>query len=222
MPGDESEGTSGGRDWTMIEVAKAKGVAYQTVWRAISRGQLAARRVGRTVLVSTDAVAAWKPCYDRVPRRFRGQPRIPRPQPRRAQPRLALVADDEPMIRDLLVQICEEEGIGVVAVPDGEAAVLEAQRQSFSHVFLDVRMPRRNGAAALPAVREACPNAVIAFVTAHPADLSRVEWPAAWPIVVIPKPFDLDQITDVLRMSVDGRPSRRKRIRPRATSLPES
>lgn len=218
---DNREDPPGERDWTMIEVAKAKGVAYQTVWRAISRGQLPARRVGRTVLVPDAAVVAWIPCYDRVPRRFRGQPRIPRPQPRRAVPRRALVADDEPAIRDLLAQIIDEEGVSVVAVSDGEEAVAEAQRQPFSHVFLDVRMPRRNGAAALPAVREACPNAVIAFVTAYPGDLAKIEWPDVWPIVVIPKPFDLDQIVDVLRLTVGDRPAHRKGDRQPAPAASE-
>jgi excisionase family DNA binding protein len=209
------------RDWTMIEVAQAKGVAYQTVWRAISRGLLPSRRVGRTVLIPPEAVAAWVPCYDRVPRRFRGQPRMPRPQARRAGPRRALVADDEPAIRTLLAQIIEEEGISVVSVGDGEAALAQAQLQPFSHIFLDVRMPRQDGASVLPQIRAACPNAVIAFVTAHPSDLAKVQWPAAWPIVVIPKPFDLDQIVDVLRLSVDDRPSRRKRGRKPAATSPQ-
>ncbi len=222
MPTNEPDSMAEARDWTMIEVAKAKGVAYQTVWRAISRGLLPSRRVGRTVLIPTEAVAAWSPCYDRVPRRFRGQPRIPRPQTRRSQPRRALVADDEPAIRSLLAQVIEEEGIDVVAVGDGEAAVAEAQREPFSHVFLDVRMPRLDGASVLPLIRAACPNAVIAFVTAHPGDLTKVQWPAAWPIVVIPKPFDLEQIVDVLRMSVGDRPSRRKRARQAAAASPES
>jgi two-component system response regulator AtoC len=131
-----------------------------------------------------------------------------------------LVADDEPAIRELMTQIIEDEGIGVVAVGDGEAAVAEAQRQSFSHVFLDVRMPRRNGTAALPAIREACPDAVITFVTAFPADLAKAEWPASWPIVVIPKPFELDQIVEVLRMSVGELPSRRKSSRRVKTVAP--
>lgn len=195
----------------MIEVANAKGVAYQTVWRAISRGQLPARRVGRTVVVSSEAARAWTPCYDRIPLRFRGQPRTPRPQARPAHGIRALVADDDLLVRELLVQIMTEEGVPVVAVGDGEAAALEAQRQAFSHVFLDVRMPRGNGAAALPAIREACPKAVIAFVTAHSSDLAAIEWPKAWPVVIIPKPFDLDQIVDVLRMSVGDRS-----LRPRA------
>lgn len=199
------------RDWTMIEVARAKGVAYQTVWRAISRGQLPARRVGRTVLVPAEAVAAWHPCYERVPRRFRDQPRTPRPRSRPAAPHRALVADDELAIRDLLTRIIEGEGFEVVSVADGEAAVAAARRTPFSHVFLDVRMPLRDGATLVPAIRESSPNAVIAFVTAYPTDLAKVEWPAAWPIVVIAKPFDLNQILAVLRMSLGGRPRQRSR-----------
>lgn len=210
MPTDTSDHTADKRDLTMIEVAKAKGVAYQTVWRAVARGLLHARRVGRTVLIAPEAAAAWRPCYDRVPRRFRGKPRLPRTTATSVPARCALVAEDEPAIRELLVQIIEEEGVSVVAVADGEAAAAEAQRQPFSHVFLDVRMPRRDGAAALPAIRRACPNAVIAFVTAYPADLTKVPWTEVWPIVVVPKPFEIEQIVDVLRLTVTDRPSRRK------------
>jgi len=194
-----------GRDWTMIEVARAKGVAYQTVWRAISRGLLPARRVGRTVLISSDAAEAWNPCYDRVPRRFRDQPRAPRSRAKEPEPACALVAEDDSGIRELLVQSIEDEGGRVVAVADGEAAVATARRQRFTHVFLDVRMPLLDGSAALPAIRRACPDAVIAFVTAYPDDLAKVEWPEAWPVVIIPKPFDLGQIAGVLRLSVRDR-----------------
>ncbi|MGH2460926.1 MAG: response regulator [Chloroflexota bacterium] len=208
-----------GRDWTMTEVAKAKGVAYQTVWRAISRGQLPARRVGRTVLVSSEAAEAWRPCYDRVPRRFRDQPRLPRPRTRDPEPPRALVAEDEPAIRALLVQIIEDEGVSAVAVGDGEAAVAAARRESFTHVFLDVRMPRLDGPTAFPAIRQACPNAVIAFVTAYPDDLAKVAGPDVWPVVVIPKPFDIRQIVGVLRMSVADHRAWRKGDRRRGATL---
>ena len=215
----DGENSPQGRDWTMTELANAKGVAYQTVWRAISRGQLPARRIGRTVLISAEAAEAWRPCYDRVPRRFRDQPRIPRPRTQRPEPPRALVAEDDPGIRDLIVQIIEDQGVSAVAVGDGEEAIAAARGQPFTHVFLDVRMPHLDGTDAFPTIRQACPNAMIAFVTAYPEDLARVSWPESWPFVIVRKPFDLRQIIGVLRMSVNDRPAPRHGARRREATL---
>jgi len=129
------------------------------------------------------------------------------------------VAEDDPGIRDLMVQIIEDEGMSAVAVGDGEEAIIAARGQSFTHVFLDVRMPYLDGSDAFPTIRQACPNAVIAFVTAYPEDLAKVEWPESWPFVIIRKPFDLRQIIGVLRMSVNDHPSRRKGGRSRKAAL---
>lgn len=221
MPGETPEDTSDNRDWTMIEVASAKGVAYQTVWRAIARGRLPCRRVGRTVLIPAEAVAAWNPCYDRVPHRYRNQPRQPRPQPRRAPPRLVLLANAETTTRERLGQVLDTQGIPFVTVADSEAAVAEARRQRFTHIFVDVQLPHWSGPAALRALRDACPSAIIAFVTGYPTELAMLGWPAAWPVVIIPKPFDVQQIVDVLRLTVGELPSRRRRSRPGAGEEPE-
>lgn len=54
---------------TLREAAELKGVHYQTVRRAIARGDLDATRVGRAVLVRPEALAQWLPLYNRAPSR---------------------------------------------------------------------------------------------------------------------------------------------------------
>ncbi|MDX1969767.1 MAG: helix-turn-helix domain-containing protein [Planctomycetaceae bacterium] len=45
--------------WSLKDAARSTGLSIRTLQSAISRGDLAAIRVGRRVLLSPDAVRAW-------------------------------------------------------------------------------------------------------------------------------------------------------------------
>ena len=55
----------------MAQAARLKGVSYHTVSRAVRRGNLPARRLGRQCLIAAADVAAWAPMYQRAPRKYR-------------------------------------------------------------------------------------------------------------------------------------------------------
>ena len=48
-----------------------KGVSYHTVSRAVRRGKLPARRLGRMALIAADDLRAWRPMRERAPRKYR-------------------------------------------------------------------------------------------------------------------------------------------------------
>lgn len=80
-----------------------------------------------------------------------------------------LVCDDEPSIRLLYRSEIEREGIAVDEAADGVELLEVAGRDPPDLVILDLYMPRRDGLAALPELRRACPHAVVLVVSAHAA-----------------------------------------------------
>ena len=80
-----------------------------------------------------------------------------------------LVCDDEPSIRLLYRSAIEREGIAVDEAADGVELLEVAGRNPPDLVILDLYMPRRDGMAALPELRRACPKAVVLVVSAHAA-----------------------------------------------------
>src|SRR6478609_6421807 len=61
----------------MDEVARLKGVSYHTVSRAVRRGALQSKRMGRMALVSAEDLAGWEPVRNRAPHKYRQ--RVPDP-----------------------------------------------------------------------------------------------------------------------------------------------
>ena len=60
-----------GEFFTMDEAARLKGVSYHTVSRAVRRGALQSKRMGRMALVSAEDLAGWEPVRNRAPRKYR-------------------------------------------------------------------------------------------------------------------------------------------------------
>ena len=56
---------------TMAQAARLKGVSYHTVSRAVRRGTLPARRLGRQCLIVAADLDGWAPMYQRAPRKYR-------------------------------------------------------------------------------------------------------------------------------------------------------
>lgn len=86
--------------------------------------------------------------------------------------RVVLVADDEPLVRALVVRTLEEEGYVVHAAEDGWAAIeLIAQgRVAPDLVVTDVIMPRRNGRQLHDAVVARWPGLPVLFISGHTGD----------------------------------------------------
>jgi len=76
--------------YTMIEAARLKGVSYHTVSRAVRRGKLPARRLGRMALIAAEDLRAWRPMRERAPHKYRR--REPNPE---ATPALLDLASGE-------------------------------------------------------------------------------------------------------------------------------
>jgi CheY-like chemotaxis protein len=71
---------------------------------------------------------------------------------------LVLVADDEPIIGETLVEILRQDGFDAVCVGDGAAAVESAKELKPDIVLADVSMPRLNGIEAAKKILQSSPG----------------------------------------------------------------
>src|SRR5258706_11534952 len=56
-----------------------------------------------------------------------------------------LVADDDPVNRELIVEVCRSEGFDAVGVETGDLALAAALTREFDLILLDAAMPGMNG-----------------------------------------------------------------------------
>ncbi len=106
----------------------------------------------------------------------------------------ALVADDEESIRELLREVLEETGIEVDEASDGEEAWAILNRTTFDLLFLDIRMPRKDGMTLLRELmeKENSPHTII--ITAYGDFTVALEAMKLGAFNYIHKPFDLEEV----------------------------
>lgn len=110
----------------------------------------------------------------------------------------ALVVDDEPAICRCFESILASLDCDVTVTASAEDALLLVQRRSFDIIVLDVRLPGMDGLTAMPKLRQHT-QAPILVITAH-GDLSTaVSAVREGAFEYLPKPFDLEQITQVVK-----------------------
>jgi len=102
-----------------------------------------------------------------------------------------LVVDDEPLVRDLLVQFLSLRGYRALGVKDGPEAISMVKQSSPDLILLDLFMPGMDGVEVLRQLRQReYPGAVIIITGSYGKEQA---W-AMEPQEVIGKPIDLDQL----------------------------
>jgi CheY-like chemotaxis protein len=112
-----------------------------------------------------------------------------------------LVADDSPEILALVSQRLSEGGYQVLKAADGEAALELARSEQPDVVLLDVVMPGRNGWEVARALRgDPATSAIrIVVMTALGEEINQRTAPLYGADATLAKPFDLDDLDQVIR-----------------------
>lgn len=114
-----------------------------------------------------------------------------------------LVMDDDPRIRTVLARQLGRLGCSVVAVADGKAAVAtfeESQRgQRFDAVIMDLMIRGSEGGAwAIKQLHALDPAVRVICSSGYSADMPIAEWKEHGFAALLPKPYTLDELRDVL------------------------
>ncbi len=117
-----------------------------------------------------------------------------------------LVVDDEAGIRELLRVALPHQGFRVWLAASGQEAVeiYRKQRDKIVAALLDVQMPGPSGPETMEALRQINPRLPCSFMTGCPDSNRTLEWLVQSGVPILPKPFALEKLGQVLRRLAGG------------------
>jgi len=117
-----------------------------------------------------------------------------------------LVVEDEPVLRDGLVDLLGGAGHTVTAVGDGQAAVTAGTEEPFDLVLLDLMLPKLDGIEVCRRLRTARPALPILMLTARGAETDKVRGFRVGADDYVTKPFGTKEL--LARVEALGRRAR--------------
>ena len=128
-----------------------------------------------------------------------------------------LVVEDEPRLRDLLVDVLPDMGYAASAVRTGEDALRAMAADAREVVLLDLHLPGVGGMDVFAAVRQRWPDTQVIVLTAH-GDLAAAQDAIRLGVAdFLTKPFHLSDVEAAL-----DRAARRRAAMPLPEPIPES
>jgi two-component system, OmpR family, alkaline phosphatase synthesis response regulator PhoP len=110
-----------------------------------------------------------------------------------------LVAEDDQLTRDGLVEVLEREGYTVVSAKDGQEALGLFKGEKPDFVCLDIMMPEANGYDVCRELRRANPATPIIFISAKSEEIDRVVGLELGADDFITKPFGVREVVARIR-----------------------
>jgi CheY-like chemotaxis protein len=107
-----------------------------------------------------------------------------------------LVVDDEPGMRETLVDILEAVGYDVSVAVDGQAALESVLGHPVDVVVMDVQMPRRDGVAVLQELRPPPPTVIM--MTGYAIEERLRAAVDANAFAILHKPFSVDRLLSLV------------------------
>lgn len=124
------------------------------------------------------------------------------------RPAVILVVDDEPAVNQVVGRYLRHLGYRVLEATSGEDALeaVRRQRPRINVVLSDVVMPGMDGVALAALVLARCPGPAVMLMTGVlPGEVERMHVNGQI-VPVIRKPLDLDQLRDLLQVTLEGFP----------------
>ena len=120
-------------------------------------------------------------------------------------PEQILVVEDDTTIRLTLRDVFGKQGHGVDLAEDGARGLALYRANSYGLVMLDLRLPDMHGLEVLRAMRESDPDALVVVMTAYPEVRTAVDCVKAGAYDYLNKPFELDDLKEVVRRALETR-----------------
>ncbi len=166
------------------EVAEYLNVKPVTVRRRANSGEIPSIRIGNRIRFHKQQIDKW------LLERTRGRPVH------------ILVVDDEPLIGELFKESLNEPGYQVTTTLSSLEALELMGNKHFDLIFLDLLIPKLDGAELFRHIREMDKDAKVVIVTGYPdSDLMRRAM-AYGPFMVMKKPFSGEDILNTVNSFV--------------------
>jgi excisionase family DNA binding protein len=156
---------------TVSEVADYLRVTKKTIYRLLVRGKIPATKVGNQWRFAQGAIDRWLQQNS-----LKAKANI-------------LVVDDEEAVRLLFETILGELGHQVTGAETAANGLELVKQQDFDLVFLDLRMPRMDGAELFRQIKTIKPKLPVIIITGYPDSAIMARALAYGPFGVMNKPF---------------------------------
>lgn len=114
-----------------------------------------------------------------------------------------LVVDDEEVMRTSLSEWLKEDDYEPVAVESGIKAIEEVKKQYFNCALVDLKMPELDGIQTMHKLREIQEDIQVVIITAYATVDSAVQAIKEGAYDYIPKPFNPDEITLLIKKIIE-------------------
>ncbi|MBA7627253.1 Regulator of RpoS [subsurface metagenome] len=165
---------------TVKELARYLRVTKKTIYRLLKGGKIPATKIGRQWRFDRASIDRW------LGQNLTG-----------AKANI-LIVDDEDTIRALFTETLEEQGHTATTAKDGFEGLQLVKQQDFALVFLNLTMPRMNGAQLFQQIKTLKPDLPIIIITGYPGSDMMVRALAHGPCGVMSKPFTESDIIGVV------------------------
>ena len=114
-----------------------------------------------------------------------------------------LIIDDERAIRNSLGEILADEGYDVDVAEDGASGLAMVDKEKYSIIFCDIKMPGMDGIEVLDKLTEMGVDAAVVMISGHGDISTAVECIKKGAFDYIPKPLDLNRILITIKNATD-------------------
>ena len=127
-----------------------------------------------------------------------------------------LIADDEPQIVQLCVQLLSEQGYQVKGVTGGQEAIALLEAESFDLLVVDIRMPDVDGLMVLRWGVALDPNLTTVMITGYATMTRVIEALNSGARGILLKPFGVEEFYAAIESALAQRQKEQERLRLRA------
>ncbi len=113
-----------------------------------------------------------------------------------------LIVDDEPIVRESIRDWLKDAGYKVATAESGEEALELIQKQDFSLIVLDVRLPGKTGIIVLKEIKALKPQIKSIVITAYPSTELADEAKKLGVVDYLIKPIAPDDLERLIRETI--------------------
>ena len=116
-----------------------------------------------------------------------------------------LIAEDEELLRSVLVNLLQRYGHEVITAIDGVDAIKKIKKDNFDIIITDIIMPGADGIEVLRTSKQIDPDCDVIMITAFASVEGAIECMKLGAYDYITKPFNLDHIEIVIAKTIEKR-----------------
>lgn len=116
-----------------------------------------------------------------------------------------LIVDDEPRLRQVLLQLMRADGFRCVEAGNGLEALAQLEKQAITLVLTDMEMPKMGGIELLRQLRDKHPDVAVVMITGNADVETAVGALSLGAMDYLTKPFQLDEVRARVRQALEKR-----------------